>query len=881
MYSEAVALIKETNPLPAICGRVCVRPCEVACRRGLLDEGTSVGIDYLKRFASDIDLESTNKFKPQIKPTTGKKVAVIGAGPGGLSAAFFLQKEGHQVDIFEAAPMPGGWLRYGIPEYRLPNDILQKEVDNITEMGVNIYYNQKLGDNLSYNAIKYKYDSTILAIGSQKGTSIGCEGDDAENVLSGIDFLKTMELSGKRFDFSGKTVAVIGGGNTAMDCCRSSLRCGAKKVYVVYRRTEKEMPANPIEIHESKLEGVEYMFLTAPVKVNKDGEGKIQSLKCVKMELGEPDASGRRRPVVVDGSEFDLEMDYAIAAIGQKTHLNFMEEVNRYTEQGELKLNKWGDIDADAITLQTGISNIFACGDGVTGPATLIQAVAQAKVAALSCHQLLSNLPMVPAKKEFISKKENFRLQEAEAYVGKFLKQMREEMPTLDPAARNNFKEVELGYANEEVAFHETQRCLECGCVEYYTCDLKKYATEYDVEQTRYQGEYKIADIDFRHPFVEIDNTKCILCSRCIRICSEVVGANALGLVNRGFETYVAPSIGNALQETSCESCGLCISACPTAAISENVNFKPGPVKLDKAVTLCNYCSIGCEINVHHKNGFVMKVTGSKGKVNTDANLCKYAKFGYAYFNDKKRITKPLLKKGNGFEEISFSEAFSIIHQKIQSVQSDQNAFFAGARLSNEEQYLVQKLARAGAKTNNISSFHYLGRGEGYRNNVVANVPFEQLSGASRFYLLGSEINMDNAVVGFMINNLRKVHEVPVELITNKENSSMAHKVDAITKIASYYHFIKAMNLYLITNNLQNQLFINDNCDGFEAYAAEIRNETCEDLCSKAGVSKEFIEQFAEKYNNEMNAIVVFSEKELSANACMELRNLEIGRAHV
>jgi formate dehydrogenase major subunit len=295
MYHEAVALIKETNPLPAVCGRVCVRPCEVACRRNLLDEGAPVGIDYLKRFASDIDLESPNKWKPVVKPSTGKKIAVIGAGPGGVSSGFFLQKEGHQVDIYEAAPKPGGWLRYGIPEYRLPNDILQKEVDNITELGVNIFYNKKLGENVSFKDIKAGYDAVILTIGSQKGTLIGCEGDDAENVYSGIDFLKEMEMSGKRADFSGKKVAVVGGGNTAMDCCRTSMRCGADKVYVIYRRTENEMPANPIEIHESKLEGVEYLLLTNPTRINKTKDGKVKSVTCLKMQLGEPDASGRRR----------------------------------------------------------------------------------------------------------------------------------------------------------------------------------------------------------------------------------------------------------------------------------------------------------------------------------------------------------------------------------------------------------------------------------------------------------------------------------------------------------------------------------------------------------------------------------------------------------
>ncbi|MFH0892923.1 MAG: FAD-dependent oxidoreductase, partial [Bacteroidota bacterium] len=242
MYSEAIAVIKETNPFPAVCGRVCVRPCEVACRRNLLDEGTAVGIDYMKRFAADQDLDSKNKFKPTIKSETGKKVAVIGAGPGGLSAAFFLRKEGHEVDVFEASPAAGGWLRYGIPEYRLPNNLLQREVDNIAELGVKINYNQRLGDNISFAELKQKYDAYVLGIGCQKGTGIGCEGDDAGNIFSGIDFLKQNEVNEKRFDFKGKTVAVIGGGNTAMDCCRSSMRCGAEKVIVIYRRTEKEMP---------------------------------------------------------------------------------------------------------------------------------------------------------------------------------------------------------------------------------------------------------------------------------------------------------------------------------------------------------------------------------------------------------------------------------------------------------------------------------------------------------------------------------------------------------------------------------------------------------------------------------------------------------------
>ncbi len=874
-YREAVAIIKETNPLPAVCGRVCVRPCEVACRRNLLNEGAAVGIDYLKRYASDRDLDSNNKYTPCVKPPTGKKVAIIGGGPAGLSAAFFILKEGHQADIFESEPKAGGWLRYGIPEYRLPNDLLQKEIDNIIEMGARIHFNQRLGKNVSYKTLKQSHDALILAIGSQKGTRVGCEGDDAGNVLSGIDFLKKMELTGEKIDFSSKTVAVVGGGNTAMDCCRTSIRCGAKKVYVIYRRTEKEMPANPIEIHESKLEGVEYLFLTNPKRINKDDHGNLKSVTCLRMELGEPDASGRQRPVPVEGSDFDIELDFMLAAIGQKTEVNFLEDINGHCEDGQLSVNKWGDIEADKYTLQTGIPSVFAAGDGVTGPATLIEAIAQARTAAASCHQFLTGLPINPKPKEFLSKKENFKEQNTEDYTGKYMHQARHEMPTLAAANRDNFNEVELGYENDEVAKNESHRCLECGCSEYFTCDLKALCTEYNAGQKIYEGEFKNYDIDFRHPYIEIDNNKCILCSRCIRICQQVVGASALGLVNRGFETFVAPSMELPLQQTTCESCGLCISACPTGAITENVPFKPGPVRTTKAEAVCAFCSIGCSIQYEHRDGFVMKVTGRNGLVNKDGNLCRFAKFGYRVMNKTSRITQPMIRKNGHFELISFDEAYNLIADHIQSASPDENIFFAGARLSNEELYLIQKLARAAVKTNNITSFHYMGRGSGYTFNSSANVPFDQLEGVSRFVLLGSEINKDNAVAGFMINNIRYRKGAAVEVITTHPKSSMAHKADRLFKIKSYYHFLKAVNHYLLSLNLENSWFINDNCTGFEDYKKMLLAEDFDQLTREAGVlDHNTLIKWAIDYNNELNVVIVFSEKELSGRACQELFNL-------
>lgn len=874
LYHEAVALIKQTNPLPAICGRVCVRPCEAECRRNLLKEGAPVGVDYMKRFVADHDLAAGHPFIPEKKTPTGKKVAVIGAGPGGLSAAWFLQLEGHQADIYEAAPKAGGWLRYGIPEYRLPNDIVDKEVQNITNLGVKIFYNQRLGENISYRDLKKQYDAVILAIGSQKGTGVGCEGDDAENVLSGIDFLKNMELTGKRYDFTGKTVAVVGGGNTAMDCCRTSVRCNAGKVYVIYRRTEKEMPANPIEIHESKVEGVEYLFLTLPKKINKNEQGGVESITCIRMELGEPDASGRRRPIPVEGSEFDLKVEVVLAAIGQKTDVNFIDDINSNAAPDELKLTKWGDIEADKYTLQTGIPSVFAAGDGVTGPATIIEAIAQARIASRSAHQYLSGELVIPAEKPFISRKDNFKQQVPEDYEGRFDSLPREEMPVLPACDRSNFCEVELGYPGEETVRKEARRCLECGCVAFFNCRLQQYATEYRADQRTFHGAFKEYAIDFRHPYIEIDNNKCILCARCVRICHEVVGADALGLVNRGFETWVAPSMGDALTDTPCESCGLCISACPTGAITENVIFKPGPVRTEQAETICPYCSVGCAVTLKHINGFITGTTGAPGIVNTDTNICRFPKFGYNIYNDSSRITRPLLKTADEFREISFDQAFDLIVEKIRAAKPSQNAFAAGARLTNEEMYLIRKLATAAAGENRYGSFHYAGRA--YRRDRRHDAPLASLKEASRIYLLGTEINRDFGVAGFMVSNARFAGNIPVTLVTTREPHAMRRKVDEVIRVKSYYAFIKALNHHLLAKGLENGLFLRDRVSGADEYRTRLLAEPFDKLLAEAGISAGILASFAEKYNREQHAILIWSEKESSPNTAIELNNLAL-----
>lgn len=869
LYIEAIKVIKDTNPLPAICGRVCVRPCEVVCNRNFLDEGAAVGVDYMKRYIADKDLFSDESYKPKVETNTNKKIAIIGAGPGGLSAAYFLQQKGHQCDIYEAAPNAGGWLRYGIPDYRLPNDIIDKEIEKITELGVKIFLNQKLGENLLFKDLKNQYDSVIISIGSQKSTLAGIKGEESGNVFSGIEFLRNMALTGKKPDFLNKKIIVVGGGNTAMDCCRTAVRCNASDVTVIYRRTEKEMPANPIEIHESKVEGVNYLFLTNPKEIKTDSNGNLKSVVCVKMKLGEPDKSGRRSPIEIENSEFEIEADILLSAIGQKTEVEFLNDVNSCFNENLLELDKWGNIKTNPKTFETSIQGIFAIGDCVTGPATIIEAIAHAKTASKHCHSFLTG-ESVETKIDFLSKKNNFRDFKKNDFVGKFLIKPRNEMPVLDKENRKNFDEVELGYTNEELVKNETSRCLECGCSAFYFCELKKLASQYNANQSMYKGEFNEYEVDFSHPLIEFDQNKCILCGKCIRICKEIVGAEALGFVKRGFNTYVAPSMELPLNETKCESCGMCITVCPTAAISENKTFKPLALQNEKFTTNCNFCSLACSLEVQYVNNFIYDVNGFKGLTNYDTSICGKGKFGYNIFNKKERITQPLFKENNQFNPITWQHALEIIIEKLKKSNADETAFFTGSGLTNEELYLINKLMKTAVQSNNISSFNYLENEDVYLSNTDFNIPITEIKSSDYIVFFGSEINEENPVVGFEANKAKNTNNAIIEVITTLENSKMKAKYNNNLKILDYYFFIKAANYYIVNNNLYNK-DLQTNTNRFTEYKKELLKSDFSLMLKKAGVNEKEIQNFINNFLNHEKSVLIFSENNLSVSASQEV----------
>ena len=546
---EAVRIIKEKIPIPASIGRVCPHPCESNCRRRLVEEPLSIA--FLKAFAADQDLASENPFTPEAAPATGKKVAIIGGGPAGLSAAYYLCLAGHAVTIYEAMPEMGGMLRYGIPEYRLPKAVLRKEVEAIEKLGVELKNNVKVGQDITFEDIKANADAVLVAIGAWKGSSIRCKGEELDGVLSGIDFLREVNM-GARPDL-GKNVAVVGGGNTAMDACRTAVRCGAENVYVVYRRTRAEAPAEDIEIEEAIEEGVQFLFLTNPDEIIGDENGKVKQIKLQVMELGEPDASGRRSPVPVKDTFKMLDVDTVIAAIGQKCHPESLDVVG---------MTKWGTIEANVSTMATAMEGVFAAGDATNDGASIaIDAIAEGNRAAKAIEAYLLGMPM-DAHEPYYSER---KLTEADFTDHE--KQPRAIMPVKDPAYRKgNFEAVINGFS-EEQARNEAKRCLECGCHDYEDCKLIRYANIDPIQPERLEGRKHECFMETKLVSIERDQGKCVLCNLCVRTCREEAGKGILGLVGRGFETVIKPEFNNPETVAGCKDCHKCADVCPTGAL--------------------------------------------------------------------------------------------------------------------------------------------------------------------------------------------------------------------------------------------------------------------------------------------------------------------------
>lgn len=452
-FQEALALMKEDNPFPAICGRVCDHPCESNCNRGEIDE--PVAINMIKRFVSDLDLNEETRYVPEVKEKKADKVAVIGSGPAGLSCGYFLARKGYPVTVFEKAQALGGMLATGIPSYRLPKNLVDAEIQVIRDMGVEMKTGVELGKDITVEQLRNDgYKAFFVGIGAQECKDLGVDGEGLEGVFPGIDFLNRIN-AGESINL-GNRVAVIGGGNTAFDAVRTARRLGAKDACIIYRRTIDEMLANADEIKEAQDEGIPIHFLTQPVRFT-GTNGRVTTVECVKMALGEPDASGRRAPEPVSGSEFTIEVDAVISALGQESDWACL------TPECACQLTDWGTINVDPVTFQSDDPDIFAGGDAVTGPRTVIEAIAGGKEAAISIDRLLQGACLRKGRGGDIAIASEFQKE-------KYHPAKRAQMPVLKAEERvDNFEEVQLGLT-EEMAVEEAKRCLGCGCACIQAC---------------------------------------------------------------------------------------------------------------------------------------------------------------------------------------------------------------------------------------------------------------------------------------------------------------------------------------------------------------------------------------------------------------------------
>ncbi len=584
---EALKVIKKDNPLPRSIGRVCPHPCEEACRRNHL-EG-AVSICSLKRFAGDENVD----YIPECEKSNGKRVAVVGGGPAGLSCAYFLLLKGYSVDIFEAEEKAGGMLRFGIPAYRLPKDVLDKEIENIERMGASFNYNKRLGRDFTIESLKEKYDAVFIATGAWKSSSLRCDGDNAEGVIGGIDLLYKV-ANGEKVDI-GKRVAVVGGGNTAIDAVRTAVRLGAEDVTLIYRRTESEMPAEKDEIKDAKEEGVNFKFLVAPLNVVAEN-GKVKGINLQKMELGEPDASGRRSPVAIDGETEILYCDTIISAIGQQVIADDVKE---------LELTKKGTVVADENSFKTSVDKVFAAGDVINkGPDIAVRAIAGGKNAARSIDCYLNGVEFTPELPKY-SENKNF---DSETLQGtERVQRVCIELENPD-IRKNNFKEV-ASVLTKEDAINEAKRCLECGCSAVYDCKLLPLMREYDSWEMSISGKTRQYKKDKSHPFIVRDNNKCILCALCVRVCNEVSHTENLGLFGRGFGTIPMSAFDLPLGESKCVSCGACVNTCPTGALTSRTPTAKNIVLpfIESKVT-CKGCENACEFTKRVINGKIVKM---------------------------------------------------------------------------------------------------------------------------------------------------------------------------------------------------------------------------------------------------------------------------------
>jgi NADPH-dependent glutamate synthase beta subunit-like oxidoreductase/ferredoxin len=566
--AEAVDVIRKDNPFPWVCGLVCTRPCEFMCVRGRID--TPVSIKLLKAFAAERALSQGQYQNPPQDPPNGKKVCVVGAGPGGMSAAYYLALKGYSVRVLEALPFAGGMLMVGIPRYRLPREVIDREVNMIQELGVTFDFNTRFGKAVTFEQLKTEgYQAFFFAIGAHASYKLGIPGEnDYPQVHEAVDFLLNVALGERRPP--GQHVVVVGGGNVAIDAARTCLRLGCRQVTLAYRRTQNEMPADAEEVEQAEEEGVNFAFLTIPLNIVGEN-GRMTAVRCIHAELVAKPGSDRKSPRPIEGSDFDMPADAVISAIGQRVEQHWLSEIK------DLYWTRRDTIRVNSATMETNIPGIFAAGDAVTGPATVVEAIGGGKRAAQAIDRYLSGIPQ-PKMPPVPVRRQRVPYTEVPASTKMVLKHP--EMPLLNiDRRRTTFQQVELGYS-ENMVREESRRCLRC-------------------------------DI-------------CRRCGLCVQICRDKMGIDALEMGYLSFD-HPGPSDFRRTQER-CITCGACAANCPTGAMriedrgQERILSLCGTILNRQPLVYCENC--GTTMGTQRYLDYIHKRVHPKVPVSQHRHLC-------------------------------------------------------------------------------------------------------------------------------------------------------------------------------------------------------------------------------------------------------------------
>jgi formate dehydrogenase major subunit len=700
-YEEALRLVMERNPVPFSVGRVCPRFCETRCRRILVDE--PVSINHLKRFVADWCMAGNIDLGiPKEKPT-GKRIAVIGGGPAGLSAAFFLTRKGHDVTIFEGEPQLGGALRYGFPEYKIPKEVLNYEINTILKMGINIRLSQRWGKDFTLQELRdMGFDATFIAIGAGIDQPMNVPCTDKEHVYTATRFLH-MVNEGKKLDL-GRSAAVIGGNNIAMEVARSLLRMGVQRVTVIYPRARIEMPANQRNIREAEKEGVQFLLMASPVGICGISETESRlKLDLIRMKLGEPDKRGKREPMPISGSTNSLNVDTVVSSLGQLA-------VDGRLSGGELEqaltISPKGTFVANPRSSQTSVDGVFAGGDAATGPKSVIQAVVSARRASLNIHSYVMGVPKEAAESRF-----NFT--RGRSFDDVALKnfddveiQLREKMPERPPEVSvQDFDEVKLGFT-EKMARREAERCLSCGCTAFDRCDLKRLDIDCAVNINKTgMGKVPNYPIDEDHRAIRVDRNKCIYCTRCVRSCEY----DALELKVASFDDQGRPIGLEIIFNENCVSCGKCVDNCSTGALNKKNRIVPIQSEVVTDVrTTCPYCGTGCQLDLKVKGKTILEVTADPTATPNFGDLCVKGRFGHNFIHHPDRLKLPLIRrqKGGILEPAIWEQALDFMASRFAQILgehgADALAGLSSARCTVEENYAFQKFFRSTLGTNNV-----------------------------------------------------------------------------------------------------------------------------------------------------------------------------------